>query len=70
MKCTKCKFKKQYIDHVACSHKNKNMTCTKQYIGRGVYIYPGAYDDCDCNGFEWHENKNIFFIYNNIMDNL
>jgi len=69
MKCTKCKFKKQYLDRVACSHKNKNMTCTKEYIGRGVYIYPGAYDDCDCNGFEKDKDLTLF-IYNNIKDNL
>lgn len=65
MKCTKCKFKKQYLDHVACSHKNRNRICTHLYIGRGVYIYPEAYDDCDCNGFE--EEKEVrLFLYNDI----
>jgi hypothetical protein len=63
MKCSKCKFQKQYIDHVGCSHKNRNMTCTKQYIGRGVYIYPEAYNDCDCNGF-CLDKKIRLMVYN------
>ena len=26
-------------------------------IGRGLYVYPFAYDDCDCGGYERSQNN-------------
>jgi len=28
--------------------------------GRGRYIYPGAYEDCDCNGYEISDRGKAF----------
>jgi hypothetical protein len=53
--CNDCKWRKQYKICLKCSHPNKNMTSTDEYLGRGKYISLAAYNKCDCGG--WEKNK-------------
>lgn len=66
-KVADCKFVKYCLDrrHMACFHANRNMSDTERprKIGRDVYCYPYAYDECDCGGYEPDMNPiKLFFL--------